>query len=109
MPERLDWARVATTRGDIELSWSSRDALLEELRSSKAESSKIVAAFKGVGASRALELDPADEQEVVDAIDEWMRRVQADGLPAGIWVLRNGLIDDIADRVGRPDPGFFTG
>ncbi len=108
VPERLDRIVVATTRGYVEVPWTSRDALLDELRARRPQPSGVIAAFDALGASRPLDLKPIGEQAVVDAIDAWMQRVEAAGLPPGIWELRNALLDDIADRLGGPQPGFFT-
>ena len=67
VPERLDRVAIQTSRGAVELPWSSRDELLREIR--HLESAKpVVAAFDSVGASRPVELDREGMVLIVEAI-----------------------------------------
>jgi hypothetical protein len=61
MPERLDRVIVATSRGQVEIPWGSRDMLLERLDRVPSAAS-VAAAFEAVGASRPVHLSA--EQEV---------------------------------------------
>jgi hypothetical protein len=95
-PERLDGVLVRTSRRTVALPWPSRDALIEEIR--HLDSMRpVVDAFEAVGAARPTELTPEQTGSLVSVIDFWMSQVTVDGLPAGVFELRNALIDDLYD------------
>jgi hypothetical protein len=71
VPERLDRVAIATSREVIELSWASRDSLLHEIRNLGAGAKPIRSAFEAVGASRPVELSPADQTTLFSAIEQW--------------------------------------
>lgn len=97
MPERHDRVAIATSRGTVEIPWSSRDALLEEVRLEDSAQT-IRFAFVAVGASRPVELKLEDAAVLVRAIGRWMRRVGGPSeLPAGVYELRRALTDDLHD------------
>jgi hypothetical protein len=99
MPERLNQVTVAYSRGTVALPWSSRDALLAEVR--HLDSMKpVVQAFEAVGASAPVTLTRADVQELVRQLDLWSDRAKIDQIPDGVWDLRCALYDDLND-----DPG----
>ena len=58
MPERLDHVTIALGGGDVTLSWDARQALLARLEHVH-ESSSLRAMFEAVGATRPVELNPA--------------------------------------------------
>lgn len=102
MPERLDSVQIAYSRGTVAIPWSSRDALLAETR--HLDSAKSIRdAFLAVGATRPVELKRDEMVLLLHAIDVWMGNVGGpDQLPAGIFNLRNALIDDTHDTAGGP-------
>jgi hypothetical protein len=97
MPERLDRVIVKYSRGEVILPWSSRDALLEEVRQLDSAAG-VRRAFEAVGASAPVHLSRDDAGLIVEAVDVWMRNVGRDGLPAGVFDLRNALLDDLHDE-----------
>ncbi len=99
---RLDRVQVRTTRGVVEIPWSSRDALLHEIRY-LVSAKPVVEAFAAVGASRPVELDVAGEALLVKAIHVMGNNAGGlDRIPAGLFELRNALIDDLHDRRATP-------
>ena len=95
VPERLDRVAIATSRDVIELSWASRDSLLHEIRNLGENAKPIRTAFEAVGASRPVELSPADQTTLLSAIEQWADSVTVDALPPGIWRLRCALADQL--------------
>ena len=56
-----------------------------------------------VGASSPVKLTLQQEGDLLRAIEDWHRDVGGyDGLPEGIFELRNELIDDLHDAEKRP-------
>jgi hypothetical protein len=92
---RLDWVDVATSRGNIVIPWSSRDTLLHEIRRIDSASS-IRKAFQDVGASLPVQLSRDDRAHLVELLNFWGSELSTAKLPAGIWDLRNALVDDLA-------------
>jgi hypothetical protein len=101
MPERLDRVAIATSRDVVELSWSSRDSLLHEIRNLGENAKPIRTAFEAVGASRPVELSRADQATLSSAIQLWADSVTVEALPPGIWRLRCALGDQLADADHR--------
>jgi hypothetical protein len=66
------------------LSWASCDSLLQEIRNLGAGAKPIRNAFEAVGASRPVELSPADQTTLFSVIEEWADSVTVAGLPPGI-------------------------
>jgi hypothetical protein len=100
MPERLDHVRIPLSRELIDLPWDSRSALLGELRHD-AKARPTIDAFEAVGASRPVRLTREHKALLLDAINVWSTRVTVDGLPPGVWDLRNALDDDLHDRAAQ--------
>jgi hypothetical protein len=98
VPERLDRVAIATSRDVIELSWASRDSLLHEIRNLGENGKPIRTAFEAVGASRPVELRPADQRTLFSAIELWAAGVTVEALPPGIWQLRCALADQLSER-----------
>jgi hypothetical protein len=94
MPERLDYIIVALDRGDRILTWETRQTLMARLQHVN-ESSSLRATFDAVGASRPVELNPAQRATLLGLIDEWT--LEDDTLPADLIELRDALRDDLAD------------
>ncbi len=94
MPERLDRVHISTSRGTLEIPWSSRDALLDRFASLD-RARAIRAAFLTVGASRPVQLGRADVAVLVQLIDDWAHHTGAMKLPAGLWDLHNALAADL--------------
>jgi hypothetical protein len=97
LPERLDSVVVAFSRGRVELPWSSRDAVLAEIRDLDS-TKRIVERFETVGVSVTVTLERDDVALLAEAIDMWSRNVTWQGLPEGVWDLRCALYDDLHDR-----------
>jgi hypothetical protein len=98
MPERLDRVLIATMWGDRpdtkEISWASRDQLLEEIRH-LAAGPAIVEKFTAVGASRPVELNADEKALLVDAIELMGRNAGAlDKIPDDLVELRHALVDE---------------
>jgi len=100
-PGRLNQVTIAYSRGRVVIPWSSRDALLDEIRHLES-AANVRKAFEAVGASRAVVFDTYDKQLLVQAIGVWSGNVTVDGLPEGVWELRNALVDDLHDTAGGP-------
>ena len=80
MPERLDCVHVDVAGEIVEISWSERDVLLEEL--AFAEGTKTIReGFEAVGASRPVALDAEQLARLRTALDEWgSDRLQPEGI-----------------------------
>ena len=96
-----DRVLVATSHDVVVLPWSSRQALLRQMRRIDAARS-AVDAFEAVGTSRPVMLDVDAKRVLVDSIRAWGEHVGAAGLPAGVWQLRNALVDDLHDPASGP-------
>lgn len=79
------------------MSWASRDSLLHEIRNLGAGAKAIRSAFEAVGASRPVELSPADQTTLFSAIEQWADSVTVAALPPGIWQLRCALADQLGE------------
>jgi hypothetical protein len=95
MAGRLDRVVVATSRGQVEVPWGSRDMLLERLDRVPSAAS-ITAAFEAVGASRPVHLSIEQEVELHEVVQQWVNEVGARNLPPGILDLRHTLKDEDA-------------
>jgi hypothetical protein len=100
MVDRMnDRVRISYSRGEVKIPWASRAALLEEIRHGEAAVT-IVAAFEGVGTSRPVVLAADEGWVLLELIEFWGTQVSGgvtDGLPEGIFELRNALHDDLYD------------
>ena len=101
MPERLD--RIHFTIGrpphKVEVSWDGRDELLGRLRQA-AGCESIVQKIEGVGATRPVQLGDAEKERLSSVLELWVLEVpDFELLPAGIWDLRNALLDDVQDAL----------
>jgi hypothetical protein len=95
---RIDVVQVALSRGTIEMPWQSRQELLAE--SSHLESMRSVTdAFESVGTSRPVTLTQEQKGELLGVIEFWANQAPDgyEGLPEGIYELRNALTDDLHD------------
>ena len=87
---------VATSRDVVVLPWQSREALLAQMRRIDAARS-AVDAFESVGTSRPVRLEVDAKRALVDSIGAWRQHAGREGLPEGVWRLRNALADDLND------------
>lgn len=95
---------VSLNRGEVGLPWESRTALLDEIR--RVEFAKaIVDAFEAVGTSRPVTLTEGQKADLIDCIESWASQTPGgfEGLPEGMYELRNALHDDLHDS--RREPG----
>jgi hypothetical protein len=98
MPDRLDRVQVTTRYRIVEISWTERDAILDELRTLESARS-AVEAFKAVGASRPVQLDTEGKAAVVDAIRVIANNAGGyDKIEPELFELRNNLVDELGAR-----------
>jgi hypothetical protein len=95
-PRRIQHLRIALSRNTVELPWTSRAPLLDRLREHDA-GLQLLLAFEAVGATRPAQLEPAGKRVLLQVIEAWLVQVRVDGLPAGVWELRNELQHELAD------------
>ena len=97
MPESLDQITVALRRGDITLAWDTRQTLIDRLQHVH-DSSSLRATFDAVGATRPVELNPAQRATLLGLLEEWTLGRDADeAMPAELIELRDALRSDLAD------------
>jgi hypothetical protein len=95
MPERLDRVTIAFGRGDVILSWDTRQALMARLQHVKS-TARIRASFEAVGATRAVGLSMAQRTFLLRMLEDWsLGRDGYEAMPADLFELRNALIDDL--------------
>ena len=97
MLARLDQITITLWQGVIEIPWTSREELLDEIGHLPGAET-VVRAFNAVGASAPVRLGTPEKELVADAIDRWAGEIGEDELPPGIWALRCALVDDLAAR-----------
>jgi hypothetical protein len=96
---RIDEVHVPLSRESVTLPWASREALLDQFRhlDSMSETRK---AFEDVGTSAPVRLTREQKGALIDVIEFWGSQVEgglSDGLPEGVFHLRNALHDDLSD------------
>jgi hypothetical protein len=92
--ERRDRVRIATVSGVVEMPWSSRFELLKRVRRLYGDA-EVIRRFEVVGATRPVTLDPDSKLLVFNLLEHWLIQAGVDGLPEGIFELRNALHDDL--------------
>lgn len=95
VPERPDTITVALSHGDIALSWETRQALMARLQH-VSESSSLRAMFEAVGATRPVELNPAQRATLLGILEQWPTDGD-DAMPRELSELCNALSEDLAD------------
>jgi hypothetical protein len=58
----------------------------------------VVIAFEAVGATQPVRLKPAEKRVLLQVVEAWLGQVTVDGLPLGVWELRNELADGELDN-----------
>jgi hypothetical protein len=105
MPRSIHRVQITSSRGMVELPWSSRQALLK--RFEHLDSMRDVReAFEAVGTSRPVSLTQTQKAVLLEIVDAWGHEVEGGptaGLPEGIFELCNALRDDLYDN---PPPSF---
>ena len=97
MPERsIDRVLIELSQETIALPWSSRQALLSELRPLEAMR-EIVLAFEAVGTSRPVRLTPEQKDDLQAVLSRWADETVG-GLPDGILELSDRLRDDLRGK-----------
>lgn len=66
------------------------------------ETETIVEAFEAVGTSRPVKFPDEERDRLLGIIDVWLRDADVDGLPEGIFELRNASVDDSDHRAAGP-------
>ncbi len=102
MPERPDRVTIPLSRGDIVLTWDSRESVLEQLKHLDT-CQPIRDAFDAVGGTRPVELRREQKITLFQIIEFWANETSGgyDGLPDVIYELRNALHDDLHDTRDR--------
>ena len=90
---RLDRVRVATARQVVVIHWPARDELLERAWHVQG-ADELRRRFEQVGATRPAKLDAKSKLIAIAVIEQWLHEVGLQGLPPGIFHLRNALIAD---------------
>jgi hypothetical protein len=99
MIRSVDHVQIPLSRVTIELPSASRDALLEQIK--HLNSMRDVRERFGVaGTSEPVRLTQEQKGALITVIEHWGSQVHGgltDGLPDGIFELRNALHDDLHD------------
>lgn len=99
---RIDQVQISLSRGTIELPWDSREQLLEQFR--HLDSLRAAReAFEAVGTSQPVSLTREDRGGLIQVIEVWASQTHGgfEGLPEGIFELRNALHDDLHDTTNE--------
>jgi hypothetical protein len=99
-PHRIQYVRIALSRNTVELPWASRAPLLERVREHDA-GLQVVLAFEAVGATLHVRLEPAGKRVLLQVVEAWLSQANVDGLPPGVWELRNELQDQLRTASSR--------
>ena len=96
MERRQAEVRIALRHGTVSIPWSSRDALLEQLRDQDSLSD-VRDAFQAVGTTQPVRLTDPQKLGLRNVITFWANQMGGsyDNLPEGIYALRNALQDDL--------------
>ena len=100
MARSIHRVQIALSRETVELPWSSREALLDEIEHLDSMRD-ICEAFQAVGTSQPVRLTQAQKKALTLVIDVWGGEVEGgltDGLPEGIFELRTALLADLQDN-----------
>jgi hypothetical protein len=94
---RLNWITIAGSRDatTVEIPWDSRQALLERLRR-EGEADDMIGAFQAVGTTSPVKLKPDAKRRLLATCEAWLMEATRQGLPPGIFELRNALQDELA-------------
>jgi hypothetical protein len=103
---QIDHVRIACSRGIVEIPWDSRNALIDKIRQLDL-ATPTIDTFENVGVSQPIVLTHQQKIELIELIELWGDEVIGegglrDGLPEGIFDLRNKLIDDLHDAQEWP-------
>jgi hypothetical protein len=95
-PRRVRYFSVALSRNSVELPWTSRGPLLKRVEGHDG-GLQVRLAFEAVGASRPVMLDRAGKRVLLQVVEAWLAEATVNGLPQGVWELRNELQNELAD------------
>jgi hypothetical protein len=79
----------------VTIPWDSRQALLDRLRQAGG-AGQIIRAFDAAGTSAPVKLDRSAKRRLLTVCEDWLDEMNIDGLPEGIFDLRNALFDERA-------------
>lgn len=99
VPARLDRVTVKVDGETYVVDWATRDTLIEWLTGLPG-GDRAIARFRGVGATRPVELDAAGEAVLLLAIENWMRASGDAGFSPGLVGLRVALAGAQRRRAG---------
>lgn len=100
MPERLDRVTVALNRGNVVLTWASRQVLMRRLQHVQ-ETARIRVAFEAAGASRPVELTGGQRTTLLLTLEGWSLDLdELEAMPHDVSALRDALIADLHDEAG---------
>jgi hypothetical protein len=57
----------------------------------------VVIAFEAVGTTLPVRLEPAAKRVLLQVVEAWLGEATEDGLPPGVWELRNELQAELAN------------
>jgi hypothetical protein len=92
---------ILLSRAAVVIPWKRREQLVGRIREVSGTDS-LIDSFEAVGTSRPVELNQDDKDLLLLIVRRWLEDVSAEGLPEGIFDLRNALIDDAHDRGAGP-------
>jgi len=98
VPERLDKVTISLRGRDVELEWSTREALLAKMKYLPSAHG-IRDAFEAVGATQPVALTLEQKIGLVQVIENWANETTGGyaSLPDSIYTLRNALNADLRD------------
>ena len=97
MPERLDRVTVVLNRGNVTLTWDTRQALMRRLQYVQ-ETARLRVAFEAVGASLPVDLTGSQRTALLLVLEGWS--LDLDGherMTKDLFQLRDALIADLHD------------
>jgi hypothetical protein len=96
----VDYVTIALPGGDVTIAWDTRQALMTRLQHVN-ETASLRVRFTAVGATRSVEMSPAQRVRLQRALVDWSN----DGMPAELDDLTNRLTDEVASDECSPGQG----
>jgi hypothetical protein len=100
MTERLDRVTVALNRGNVVLTWTSRQVLMRRLQHVQ-ETARLRVAFEAAGASTPVQLTGGQRTALLLTLEGWSLDLDGhEAMPQDLFALRDALIADLHDKAG---------